>query len=246
MLATSRMWPSTRWMHAVWWRQLPAEAPARKRRLGKPAPFRTTFPHERLHHVHTFSSQPIRRWPCLIRSGRAVAAVAPVAEEAGVVAAVGEVVQVEAEQAAVAVGAVVRAEAAPEVAVKAALAEVVVPEVVVKAALAEVVVPEVVVKAAPEAVAREAGHAVAAGTILAPIILATRPTTSRGLSCRHSHLRLRPTSRSLRRWRKERADSRFSIPTTCWVDSNALDESKTSSTSWGTCPATRRKEAATR
>src|SRR5467141_3645768 len=156
MLATSRMWPSTRWMHAVWWRQLPAEAPARKRRLGKPAPFRTTFPHERLHHVHTFSSQPIRRWPCLIRSGRAVAAVAPVAEEAGVVAAVGEVVQVEAEQAAVAVGAVVRA----------ALAEVVVPEVVVKAALAEVVVPEVVVKAAPEAVAREAGHAVAAGTIL--------------------------------------------------------------------------------
>src|SRR5216684_1595477 len=233
MLATSRMWPSTRWMHAVWWRQLPAEAPARKRRLGKPAPFRTTFPHERLHHVHTFSSQPIRRWPCLIRSGRAVAeAEAPVAEEAGVVAAVGEVVQVEAEQAAVAVGAVVRAEAAPEVAVK--------------AALAEVVVPEVVVKAAPEAVAREAGHAVAAGTILAPIILATRPTTSRGLSCRHSHLRLRPTSRSLRRWRKERADSRFSIPTTCWVDSNALDESKTSSTSWGTCPATRRKEAATR
>src|SRR6266446_3388958 len=195
MHATSRMWPSTRWMHAVWWRQLPAEAPARKRRLGKPAPFRTTFPHERLHHVHTFSSQPIRRWPCLIRSGRAVAAVAPVA---------------------------------------------------VKAALAEVVVPEVVVKAAPEAVAREAGHAVAAGTILAPIILATRPTTSRGLSCRHSHLRLRPTSRSLRRWRKERADSRFSIPTTCWVDSNALDESKTSSTSWGTCPATRRKEAATR
>src|SRR6266481_3927364 len=149
MLATSRMWPSTRWMHAVWWRQLPAEAPARKRRLGKPAPFRTTFPHERLHHVHTFSSQPIRRWPCLIRSGRAVAAVAPVAEEAGVVAAVGEVVQVEAEQAgvvaavgevvqveaeqaAVAVGAVVRAEAAPEVAVKAALAEVVVPEVAVK------------------------------------------------------------------------------------------------------------------
>src|SRR6266446_6276596 len=232
MHATSRMWPSTRWMHAVWWRQLPAEAPARKRRLGKPAPFRTTFPHERLHHVHTFSSQPIRRGPCLIRSGRAVAAVAPVAEEAGVVAAVGEVVQVEAEQAAVAVGAVVRAEAAPEVALK--------------AALAEVVVPEVVVKAAPEAVAREAGHAVAAGTILAPIILATRPTTSRGLSCRHSHLRLRPTSRSLRRWRKERADSRFSIPTTCWVDSNALDESKTSSTSWGTCPATRRKEAATR
>src|SRR6266478_6034103 len=232
MLATSRMWPSTRWMHAVWWRQLPAEAPARKRRLGKPAPFRTTFPHERLHHVHTFSSQPIRRWPCLIRSGRAVAAVAPAAEEAGVVAAVGEVVQGEAERAAVARGAVVRAEAAPEVAVK--------------AALAEVVVPEVVVKAAPEAVAREAGHAVAAGTILAPIILATRPTTSRGLSCRHSHLRLRPTSRSLRRWRKERADSRFSIPTTCWVDSTALDESNTSSTSWGTCPATRRKEAATR
>src|SRR5437879_1076134 len=103
MLATSRMWLSTRWMHAVWWRQLPAEAPARKPRLGKPAPFRTTFPHERFHHVHTFSSRPIQRWPCLIRSGRAVA---PVAEEAGVVAAVEEVAQegaARAEAAAVAV-----------------------------------------------------------------------------------------------------------------------------------------------
>src|SRR5260370_31192726 len=103
MLATSRMSPSTRWVHEVWWRQIAAEARARKRRLGKPAPFRTTFPHERLHHVHTFSSQPIRRWPCLIRSGRAVAAVAPVAEEAGVVAAVGGVGQAGAEQAAGAV-----------------------------------------------------------------------------------------------------------------------------------------------
>src|SRR5260370_30260969 len=123
MLATSRMWPSTRWMHAVWWRQLPAEAPARKRRLGKPAPFRTTFPHERLHHVHTFSSQPIRRWPCLIRSGRAVAAVAPVAEEAGVVAAGGGGEQVGAGQAAGAVGAVGRGEAGTGGGGKAALGE---------------------------------------------------------------------------------------------------------------------------
>src|ERR1700731_3187560 len=124
MLAISRMWPSTRWMRVVWWRRLRAEAPARKRRLGKPAPFRTTFPHERLYHVHTFSSRPIQRWPCLIRSGRAVAAAEePVAEEAGVVgAAVAGVVQVGVEQAEVAVAAVVRAEAAQEVVVKAAQA----------------------------------------------------------------------------------------------------------------------------
>src|ERR1700731_3145106 len=105
MLATSRMWPSTRWMHAVWWRQLRAEAPARNRRLGRPAPFRTTFPHERLHHVHTFSLRPIRRWPCLslIRSGRAEEAEEAVeaAAVAGVVAEVEEVVQVGVEQAAV-------------------------------------------------------------------------------------------------------------------------------------------------
>src|SRR5216683_1491996 len=110
MLATSRMWPSTRWMHAVWWRQLRAGAPAGERRLGRPMPFQTTFPHGRLHHVYTFSSRPIRRWPCLIRSGRAVEVAAEVAV---VVAEVAAVVQVEAAQAAVVVvAAVARAEAA--------------------------------------------------------------------------------------------------------------------------------------
>src|ERR1700674_5410501 len=126
MPATSRMWPSTPWMHAVWWRRLRAEAPARKRRLGRPMPFRTTFPHERLHHVHTFSSRPIRRWPCLILSARAVEAVVGAAEAAvpGVVAEVAAVVQVGAAQAAVVVvAAVARAEAGQEGVVKAGPAE---------------------------------------------------------------------------------------------------------------------------
>src|SRR6267378_1248367 len=106
MLATSRMWPSTRWMPAAWWRQLRAGAPAGKRRLGRPMPFQTTFPHGRLHYVYTFSSRPIRRWPCLIRSGRAVEVAAAVE-----VAEVAAVVQVEAAQAAVVVvAAVARAE----------------------------------------------------------------------------------------------------------------------------------------
>src|SRR5207302_5192689 len=124
---------------------------------------------------------------------------------------------------------------------------------VVKAAPAEVVVPEEAVEAAPEAVAREAALAVAreaalavAETILGPIILTIRPTISRGQSCRHSHLRLRPTSRSWLRWRKGRAVSRFSTPTICWVDSSASGENKTSSTFWVTCLATLRKEAAMR
>src|SRR6266850_2558943 len=100
MLATSRMLPSTRWMHAVWWRRLRAEALAGDRRLGRPMPFQTTFPHERLHRVRTSSSRPIRRWPCLIRSGRVVVVVVVVAEEAVVVAEVEVVVQVGAAQAA--------------------------------------------------------------------------------------------------------------------------------------------------
>src|SRR6266550_682849 len=131
MLATSRMWPSTRWMPAVWWRQLRAGAPAGERRLGRSMPFQTTFPHRRLHHVYTFSSRPIRRWPCPILSGRAVV----VAAEAAVPVVVAEVV------------AVARAEAAQGA--------------VVKAAPAEVVVPEEAVKAAPPVVAREAAPVVA-------------------------------------------------------------------------------------
>src|SRR5436190_23269002 len=125
MLATSRMWPSTRWMHAVWWRQLRAGAPARKRRLGRAMPFQTTFPHGRFHHVHAFSLRPIRRWPCLIRSGRAV-------EVAVEVAAVEVAAEVEA---------VVQVEVARE-AEEGAAPEAVARAVVVKAAPAEVVVPE--------------------------------------------------------------------------------------------------------
>src|SRR6267378_2851111 len=210
MLATSRMLPSTRWMHAVWWRRLRAEALAGDRRLGRPMPFQTTFPHERLHRVRTSSSRPIRRWPCLIRSGRVVVVVVVVvvAEEAVVVAGVEE---------------------AREGVVRVAPVQVAGREAAVKAARAE---------------AREAAPAVA--VTIPSLTITIRPSTSRGLSCRHSHLRLRPTSRSWLRWRKERADSQFSTTTTCWVDSNASDESRTSYTSWATCPATRRKEAATR
>src|SRR6267142_161255 len=225
MLATSRMLPSTRWMHAVWWRRLRAEALAGDRRLGRPMPFQTTFPHERLHRVRTSSSRPIRRWPCLIRSGRVVVVVA---EEAVVVAEVGVVVQGGAAQVGAAQAAA-RVEEAREGVVRVAPVQVAGREAAVKAARAE---------------AREAAPAVA--VTIPSLTITIRPSTSRGLSCRHSHLRLRPTSRSWLRWRKERADSQFSTPTTCWVDSNASDESRTSSTSWATCPATRRKEAATR
>src|SRR6266513_1914088 len=132
MLATSRMWPSTRWMHAVWWRQLRAGAPARKRRLGRPMPFQTTFPHGRFHHVHAFSLRPIRRWPCLIRSGRAVEVAAVEVAAVEVAAEVEAVVQVEVAREA-------EEGAAPEAVARA---------VVVKAAPAEVVVPEEAVEAA--------------------------------------------------------------------------------------------------
>src|SRR6266404_1289207 len=113
MLATSRMLPSTRWMHAVWWRRLRAEALAGDRRLGRPMPFQTTFPHERLHRVHTSSSRPIRRWPCLIRSGRVVVEVAA-AEAAVVVAGVEVVERVGGARAAAGAGGVARAGGARE------------------------------------------------------------------------------------------------------------------------------------
>src|SRR5258708_38858618 len=87
MLATSRMWRSTRWMLAVWWRPLRAGAPARKRLLARLMLFHTTSPRGRLHRVRTFCSRPIPRWPCLIRSGPAVAAAEEPVEEV-VVAAV--------------------------------------------------------------------------------------------------------------------------------------------------------------
>src|SRR6266851_3783049 len=113
MPATSRMWRSTRWMLAVWWRPLRAGAPAREQRLGRPMLFQTTFPRGRLRRVRTSYSRPIRRWPCLIRSGRgAVEAAAPAAGVEGVVVA----------------GAEVRAEAAREAVVKAAPVEAVAEE----------------------------------------------------------------------------------------------------------------------
>src|SRR5713101_5234707 len=167
MLATSRMWQSTRSMPAVSWRPLQAGAPAGEQRLGRLIPLQATFPRGRLLLVHTLSSRPIRRWPCLIRRSRA--AVAEPEEEAA--------------RAAVAV----RAEA-----------------------VARAAAPGAEERAAPEAVAP-----VVAVIILSPIILTIRPTTSRGRLFRHFHLRLRPTSKFWLRWRRERAASRFSIPTTC-------------------------------
>src|SRR6266481_2677375 len=179
MLATSRMWRSTRSMPAVSWRPLQAGAPAGEQRLGRLIPLQATFPRGRLLLVHTLSSRPIRRWPCLIRSG-------PAAAEAVVEAAARAVVAVRAEEAARAAVAV-RAEA-----------------------VARAAAPGAEERAAPEAVAP-----VVAVIILSPIILTIRRTTSRGRLFRHFHLRLRPTSRFWLPWRRERAASRFSIPTTC-------------------------------
>src|SRR5713226_1891765 len=170
MLATSQMWRSTRSMLAVSWRPLRAGAPAGEQRLGRFIPLQATFPRGRLLLVHTLSSRPIRRWPCLISSG-------PAAEPVAVAG------RVAAARAAVAVRA---------------------------AAVARAAAPGEEERAAPEAVAP-----VVAVIILSPIILTIRPTTSRGRLFRHFHLRLRPTSRFWLRWRRERAASRFSIPTTC-------------------------------
>src|SRR5713226_2008804 len=191
MLATSQMWRSTRSMLAVSWRPLRAGAPAGEQRLGRFIPLQATFPRGRLLLVHTLSSRPIRRWPCLIRRSRA--AVAEPEAVAEVVAA--EAVVEEEARAVVAV----RAEEAARAAV-AVRAE----------AVARAAAPGAEERAAPEAVAP-----VVAVIILSPIILTIRPTTSRGRLFRHFHLRLRPTSRFWLRWRRERAASRFSIPTTC-------------------------------
>src|SRR5260370_15680107 len=186
MLATSRMWRSTRSMPAVSWRLLQAGAPAGEQRLGRFIPLQATFPRGRLLLVHTLSSRPIRRWPCLIRRSRAAEPEAVAAAEAVVEEAARAVV-------------VVRAEAAARAAV-AVRAE----------AVARAAAPGAEERAAPAAVAP-----VVAVIILSPIILTIRPTTSRGRLFRHFHLRLRPTSRFWLRWRSERAASRFSIPTTC-------------------------------
>src|SRR5216683_2574512 len=167
MPATSRMWRSTPWMRAVSWRPLRAGAPAGEQRLGRPMRLQIVFPRVKLHRVRTSYSRPIQRWPCLIRSGLAVEAVVPAAEE----------------KVAPVAGAEVRAEAAREAAVK--------------AAPVEAVAPVAEEKVAPVAVAEEAALA-AEGTIPG-LTITTRPTVSHGQSCRHSHLRLRPTNRSWRR-----------------------------------------------
>src|SRR5713226_3491321 len=154
MPATSRTWLSTRSMLADWLPLLRAGAPPGDRRLERLSLLQTIFRRGELRDVHIFFSQPIRRWPCLIRNDPAVAAaVEPAVAVAAAVAAGEEVVQVE----------------------------------------APVAVPVVA---------------------LCPTIT-IRPITNRGQSCRHSHLRLRPTSKSWLRWRKERAVLRFSTPTTC-------------------------------
>src|SRR6266852_4893521 len=200
MLATSRMWRSTRSMPAVSWRPLRAGAPAGEQRLGRFIPLQATFPRGRLLLVHTLSSRPIRRWPCLIRSGPAAAEPVAVAEVVAAEAVgVGGGVAAEAGVEVAARAVVVRAEAAARAAV-AVRAE----------AVARAAAPGAEERAAPEAVAP-----VVAVINLSPIILTIRPTTSRGRLFRHFHLRLRPTSRFWLRWRRERAASRFSIPTTC-------------------------------
>src|SRR6266699_2953289 len=198
MLVTSRTWRFTRWMLAAWWRPLPAEAPAKEQRSGRPMPLRTTFPRGRLRSVRAFSSRPTRRWPCLIRSARAAEGAVPAAVVEGVAVAGAE-------------------------------------------ALVEEVVPVVEVQEGAARVARAA--AVSTQQL---IILTIHLIINQGPSCRHFHLRPRPTSKFSLRWQKEQAVSRFSIPTTCWAGSNASGESRTSSTFWGTCPATLLKEAATR
>src|SRR5258707_12986904 len=101
MRATSPMWRSTRSMPAVSWRPLQAGAPAGEQRLGRFIPLQATFPRGRLLLVHTLSSRPIRRWPCLIRRSRAAAEPEAVAAaEAVVEEAAREVVVVRAEEAA--------------------------------------------------------------------------------------------------------------------------------------------------
>src|SRR6266700_2580432 len=161
MLVTSRTWRFTRWMLAAWWRPLPAEAPAKEQRSGRPMPLRTTFPRGRLRSVRAFSSRPTRRWPCLIRSARAAEGAVPAAVVEGVAVAGAE-----------------------------ALVEEVVPVVEVQEGAVRVA-PEaegrvvVVVKAAPAgARAGEEAPAAAAVTILA-LTSTILPTTSRGPSCLH-------------------------------------------------------------
>src|SRR5882762_8281366 len=234
MLATNPMWPSMRWMHAASWQRHPVGALAGEHRLDIAVPLQAAFLRGRIQRVHTFSSRPFQRWPCLIRSGRA--AEAEVEPAAVAVAEEAEPAEAEPE---------VEAEVAPAAVVRAvAVLEAVVLGEAVRAAPVE---PEAREEAQVAALAEaRAAALVVAVTILLLIISTTRPTTSRGQSSRHSRLRLRPISKFWLRWPRERAASRFSTPTTCWVDSSASGGNRTSSTFWGMCRATRRREAATR
>src|SRR5713226_267776 len=90
MPATSRTWLSTRSMLAAWSPLLQAGAPLGDRRLERLRLLQTAFRRGKLQDVHIFFSQPILRWPCLIRSGPAVAAaVEPAGAVVEVVAAAG-------------------------------------------------------------------------------------------------------------------------------------------------------------
>src|SRR6266481_3337870 len=212
MLATSRMSRFMRWMRAVLWRRLRAVALA-KSLSGRLTAFQIPHPCVRLRHILAFSLRPI-----LIHSGRSGAAAVEQAEALAVAAAAEVRVEEAQEGAPVAEGVALEAEVRVEAREG---------EGAVKAALA---VALAVALAAEEAalVAREGAHAVAV-TIL-PRISAIRPSTSRAQSFRHFLLLLPPTSKSLRRWRRARAVSRFSTPTTFWTDSIASGESRTNST----------------
>src|SRR6266581_2902989 len=231
MLAINQMSRFTRWMRAVWSPPLRAGVPCGKQRPRKPTQFQIGRRRGRRLPGHTFCWQPIRRWPCLIRSGPAEEAErAAVAEQA--------------EQAEVAAG-------APEVVEPAALAEAgAVARVVAQEALAGLVAA---VKAEPVALgARVEEHAAEpaeapAVEVLIPIPITTiRPTASHGRLFRNFRLRLRPISRSSPLLRKERAASRFSTPTISSPDSNASDVNRMSSISWVTCRRIRPKGLATR
>src|SRR5713226_8792846 len=165
MPATSRTWLSTRSMLAAWSPLLQAGAPLGDRRLERLRLLQTAFRRGKLQDVHIFFSQPILRWPCLIRSGPEVAAaVEPAGAAVEVVAAAGAVGR----------GEVAQAAEAPVGAVRVAPAE---------------------EPAAAEGVAQV--EAPAAVRVVAPrLTTALHHTTSRGQSCRHSHLLLRPISRS--------------------------------------------------
>src|SRR5439155_23425356 len=244
----------TRWMPAVLWRPLPAGAPAGEPQPAGHEPFRIVFPlkefcreefsrekfhrkrfhregfhRKRFHRAHTRYSRPFLPWPCLIRSGRAVVAPEEVAPE-GAEAEVAVAERVEAVQEAVvevvpAVGVVPEAERVAPAEVR---------EVARGAERVEVALGAVLV-----------GAARAAEVTTRRLITTTRRTISHGPSCRNSHLRLRPISKSWRRWRKERAVSRFSIPMTCSPDLNESGVNRMSFIFWATCPVTLPKEAAT-